>query len=564
MSKRELVKILEHLAVILELAGENQFKVRAFNNAARALEQTDSTLAELVTDNGLENIKGIGKAISKIIREYVATGKIAEYQTMAAKVPPVLFELIKVPGLGPKKAMLLHAALNVGSLGELEYACRENRLVSLPGFGLKTQHKILAALEQRKQYQGRFLLSDAQPVAAKITEYLRYQPMIEQVNVAGSIRRQTPTVQDIELVAASSEPWAAVAAITAMPGVAQVIDSGDEQTQVVLVNGMRVSAKLVPPPLFASALLSVTGDAQHLQELQAVARAQGLTSVGINQAASEEKLYRQLGLAYIEPELREGIGEIAAAQAGKLPQLVDTTDLRGTFHVHTTYSDGSDTLAAMAAAAQQRGWQYIGIADHSRTAVYANGLKLETVIEQRREIDRLNTANPALRIFAGIESDILPDGSLDYPDEVLGQFDFVVASVHSSFRQSEAVMTERIIRAMGNRYVSMLGHATGRILLARDSYAVDLPAVIKAAGETGTIIEINASPYRLDLDWQWHRTAQAAGVLLAINPDAHAIAELDYVHWGVAMARKGWLTAADIVNTRPMTEVLGLLQQKRR
>jgi len=328
----------------------------------------------------------------------------------------------------------------------------------------------------------------------------------------------------------------------------------------------------VNPDKFAAALHHFTGSKEHHVKLRGLAKDKGLkiNEYGVETAggerlavADEAALYRALGLAYIEPELREDCGEIEAAAAGALPALVADGDIRGVFHVHTTFSDGSATPAEMAEAARSRGWRYLGVSDHSRTAVYARGLRLETVIEQRREIERLNAADSGFTLFAAIECDILPDGSLDYPDEVLAEFDFVIASVHSAFRQSEADMTRRIVKAMENRYVGILGHPTGRILLARDGYAGDLDAVIAAAATTGTVIEINASPYRLDLDWRWCRKAKDAGVVLAINPDAHAPAELDYVRYGVAVARKGWLTAADIVNARPAAEALALLRRKR-
>jgi len=563
MDKRELVKILEDMAVILELAGENPFKVRAYRNAARVLARAEGTLTELLAGNRLEGIKGIGKAISQKIREYAATGQIAEYQAMRAKVPPVVFELVKIPGLGPQKAILLHKQLGVESLGELEYACRENRLAGLPGFGVKTQEKILAGIEQLKRYQGQYLLCEVQPIADKLREYLVYQDGVDQVYVTGEVRRLLPVVQAIKLLLVSSVPLKVAAAFKQLPEVARVTELGEGLLVLELINGIEAVINLVRPSQLVVALHTDTGSPGHLEQLRRLAAERGLNLADCYAVPSEQDFYLRLGLDYIEPELREGLGEIEAAQTGNLPKLVTYPDLKGAFHVHTNYSDGSDSLADIVQAAQNLGWEYLGIADHSQTAVYANGLKPDMITAQRQEIERLNAANPNFRIFAGIECDILPDGSLDYPDDILAEFDFVIASIHSAFRQSEGEMTRRIIRALENPYVSMLGHATGRILLAREGYAVDLPAVIQAAADTGTILEINANPYRLDLDWQWHRRAKEAGVLLAINPDAHTTAELDHVRWGVAAARKGWLTAADIINTRPADQVLALLQRKR-
>jgi DNA polymerase (family X) len=568
----ELAQIFAAIAVLLEAKGENQFKIRAYEAAAHTLEQLKTDLAGFVAEGGLENTKGIGKAISQKITEYLATGKLAFYEELKTSVPEVLFDLIKLPGLGPKKALALYETLDIQSVGELEYACRENRLAQLPGFGPKTQAKILASIEYVKRFQGQHLLSDAWPLADKIAEYIRCQPGVSAVQVAGSIRRRKETVKDIDIVVAADAGAGVPALITAMPGVARILSQGTTKISLALISGVNIDIRLVRPDEFAAALHHFTGSKEHHIALRGRAKDQGMkiNEYGLEAADSrriavgdETELYRALGLDYIEPELREGTDELELASKGRLPLLLDEQDITGVFHVHTTYSDGSATLEEMAAAVRQKGWRYLGVTDHSRTAVYARGLRLETVLEQRREIERLNSQGQDFTVFAGIESDILPDGSMDYPDDVLAQFDFVIASVHSAFRQSEAECTRRIVRAMANRYVGILGHPTGRILLARDGYELDVPAVIRAAAETGTVIEINANPYRLDLDWRWCRQAKEAGVLLAVNPDAHAPEELDYVRYGVAVARKGWLTAADIINTRPAEQVLTLLRRKR-
>lgn len=570
--RRELAGIFAAIAVLLELKGENPFKIRAYEAAARVVEELDVELADFVAGGRMEATKGIGPALGQKIREFVATGRVAFYEELKASVPPVLFELVRIPGLGPKKALVLVEQLGISSVGELEYACRENRLVTLPGFGAKTQEKILQGIDYVKRFQGQFLLTDAWPLAEKIAAWLRGQPGVADAAVAGSIRRRKETVKDIDVVAAAAVPGEVAALVAAMPGVEALVGAGPTKTSVKLTSGMNVDVRAVAPGEFAAALHHFTGSKEHHVKVRGLAKELGLkineygieTAAGTRLAiADETAFYQALGLEYIPPELREGADELDAAVAGRLPALVAEGNIRGVCHVHTTWSDGSATLAEMAAAARQRGWGYLGVTDHSRTAVYARGLRLETVDEQRREIERLNAANPGFTILAGIECDILADGSLDYPDEVLASFDFVIASVHSAFRQSEAEMTRRIIRAMENEYVGVLGHPTGRILLARDGYAVDLAAVVAAAAATGTILEINASPYRLDLDWRWCRRAREAGVLLAVNPDAHSVAELDYVTYGVAMARKGWLTVADVVNTRPAAKALALLRRKR-
>jgi DNA polymerase (family X) len=569
--KHELVRIFADIAVLLEVKGENHFKVRAYEAAAHTLEQLETDLAGFVAGGGLEETKGIGKAISQKIAEYLATGKIAYYEELKTSVPAVLFELVKLPGLGPKKALALHEKLGIQSIGELEYACRENRLADLPGFGPKTQEKILAGIGFVKRFQGQHLLSDVWPLAEKIADYIRRQPGVAAAQVAGSIRRHKETVKDIDLVVAAEAGADVPAIITAMPGVERILSQGTTKISLALISGVNMDVRIVRPSEFAAALHHFTGSKDHHILLRGRAKEKGLkiNEYGLEAAdgrrvdvRDEEEFYRVLGLDYIEPELREGTDELEKAADGRLPLLIKEQDITGVLHVHTTYSDGGATLEEMAAAVRQRGWSYLGITDHSRTAVYARGLRAETVVEQRREIDRFNARSQDFTVLAGIESDILPDGSLDYPDEVLAQFDFVIASVHSAFRQSEAEMTRRIITAMTNRYVGVLGHPTGRILLARDGYELDVPGVIRAAAQTGTIIEINANPYRLDLDWRWCRQAKEAGVLLAVNPDAHASGELDFVRFGVAVARKGWLTAADIINTRPINQVLDLLRRK--
>jgi DNA polymerase (family 10) len=570
--KRQLAHIFIEIATLLELKGDNPFKIRAYQNASRILSDLTVSVDEFVANGGLESTKGLGKAIGQKIHEYIDTGKIGYYEELRIAVPDALFELIKIPGLGPKKALLLHEKLNINSIGELEYACRENRLVELPGFGTKTQQRMLEGIEYIKKFQGKFLLADVWQLAEKIAEYLRHQKGIGNAAVAGSIRRCNEVVRNIDIVVACDDQDAAAAVITGMPGIEKVITSEPAKVTVVLENGVRVDTYIVPTSGAAAGLLRFTGSSEHYRQLCQLAKnnSYDMDERGIMNKAGqplvverEQDVYRLLGLKYIEPELREGLTEIEAAQTERLPKLIGEGDIRGIFHVHTTYSDGSATVPVMAQAAKARGWQYLGVTDHSRTAVYARGLRFETILEQRREIAEFNAANPDVTVLAGIECDILPDGSLDYEDEILADFDFVIASVHSAFRQTEAEMTRRIVKAINNRYVSMLGHPTGRILTAREGYPLDLRTVIKAAADTGTIIEINASPYRLDIDWRWCRQAKELGVLLAINPDAHAVEELADMRYGVAVARKGWLSPEDIINTRDLKTALTLLQRKR-
>ncbi|HWR06029.1 DNA polymerase/3'-5' exonuclease PolX [Sporomusa sp.] len=571
LDKIELAQLLAEMALLLELSGENTFKIRAYQNAARTIEQLDGSLTDPGVAARLAGTKGIGPVLGEKIREYIATGRITYYEELKSSLPPVLFELIKLPGLGPKKALALHAQLGVQSLGELEYACRENRLVSLSGFGGKTQERILQGIEDMKKSQGQFILGDAWPVADLIVEYIKLQPGVVQAAIAGCIRRGLEVVRGIEVVAASSSPDNLVDGLMELQGIDHVVSREANKITIRLLNGLICTVYIVGTDDYWTALAYYTGSSGYVAKLAEQATRQGLifnaagvtTEAGDRVAVQDERsLYSLLKLRYAEPECREDEDELKPVGTDT-DVLVAASDIRGVFHVHTTYSDGAGSLVDMAAAARQRGWQYLGVADHSQTAVYARGLRTETVMAQRREIEKLNAAQPGFTILTGIESDILPDGSLDYPDEVLASFDFVVASVHSVFRQSETDMTRRIVRAVQNRYVTMLGHPTGRLLLGRKGYAVNLTEVIQAAAQSGTIIEINASPYRLDLDWRWCRIAKEQGILFAINPDAHAVSEFEHMRYGLALARKAGLTAGDIVNSYPFPQVLGVLQRKR-
>jgi DNA polymerase (family 10) len=571
--KEKLAELFLEIGEWLELKGDNPFKIRAYEAAARVFEQLEEDPAVLAHSGKLEDLPGVGKAIAAKAQEFFETGRIAYHDELRSSIPAVLFELVKIPGLGAKKARLIYEKLGVQSVGELEYACKENRLLELPGFGAKTQAKILAGIESLRRFQGRTLISEALPAAEEIAAYLAKVPGVTAVAVAGSIRRRRETVGDVDIVAGGDEHAPVMQAVMDMPSVLSVIAQGPTKTSVTLRNGLNVDVRLVTPAQYPSALHHFTGSKEHNVALRGLARELGLkiSEYGVERpdgsvvlVEDEAALYRLLGLDYIEPELREGGDEIAAAREHRLPRLVREGEIRGAFHLHTTRSDGRATVEQLVAAAKKRGWSYLGISDHSRTAFYAGGLKPEAVREQLREIAEYNAAHPEFRIFAGIESDILPDGSLDYDEELLAEFDFVIGSVHSSFNMAEAAMTERITNAMRNPFLTMLGHPTGRLLLARDAYAVDLNEIIRVAAATGTILEINASPYRLDLDWRWCRQAQTAGVMLAINPDAHSTEELAVVSYGVGIARKGWLEAEDILNTRPAAEVTALLSRKRK
>ncbi|QJW48479.1 histidinol-phosphatase [bacterium BFN5] len=415
------------------------------------------------------------------------------------------------------------------------------------------------------------LFKEAWPLAEKIAEYLQTNHQVEQIAVCGAVRRRVEVIHEIELVIASSYTSVLDFART-MPGIYRVGQQSKDSLTAELTVGISLHLYVVQPRSFFPALYFYTATDRHNEQISALAKAQGLSfwPQGLltkeGQAiliTSEEEVCRQLAFAYISPELREGRGEVALAVAGKLPELVTTGDITGGLHVHTSYSDGGDSIKQLITAARLLGWRYLGISDHSQSAHYAGGLKTAAILQQRQEIDLFNSQNPDFSILAGIESDIKPDGSLDYSDDILAQFDFVIASVHSAFKQDEATMTKRIIKAMNNPYVSILGHMTGRMLLKRPGYQVDIPEILAVAAQTGTMIEINANPRRLDLDWRWHSLAKELGVLFTINPDAHAAAELSYMNYGVNVARKGGLSAEDIANTRPIEEIKAMLKRKR-
>lgn len=559
MEKSRVVEILREIALLLQLKGENPFKIRAYENGVRIIELLEEDLDTLVREKRLSKIKGIGKALEDKIEELVTTGKLDYYEKLRAEFPPTLFDLFKIPGLGPKKIQTLYEELGITTLGELEYACLENRLLNLPGFGEKTQQNILKGIADLKHYQKHFLFSEAWAVASKIVEEMKKQPGVGQVQIAGSLRRHKEIVKDIDILVETMWPVSLMDWFTSMEDVEVVMGKGETKSSVRLKNGMSVDLRVVSPWQFPYALHHFTGSKEHNTAMRHIARSRGIkmNEYGLFKGEQEElipckdeaDIFKALGMAYIPPELRENNGEIQAAKKGNLPKLVELNDIKGILHVHTTYSDGRATLREMAEAAIELGYEYIGISDHSQSAYYANGLTVEDIKMQHQEIDELNQLYEGkFKILKGIESDILPDGSLDYPEEILATFDFVIASVHSGFSMDKDAMTQRIIKALDNPYVTILGHPTGRLLLSREGYEVDMEAILEHAARRGVAIEINSNPHRLDLDWRWCRKAKDLGIPLAICPDAHDIAGLSHVIYGVGIARKGWLTADDIFN----------------
>ncbi|HEU5393241.1 MAG TPA: DNA polymerase/3'-5' exonuclease PolX, partial [Candidatus Methylomirabilis sp.] len=481
MDKKHVVAVLEEIAALLELQGENPFKSRAYLTAARAIEAAEQELPELVETGALRNLKGIGDALAEKITELVQTGRMRYHEEQKAKFPPGLLELLRIPGLGPKKVKAMYERLGVGTLADLEAACRAGKVAGLEGFGAKTQENILKGIEALRTHAGRFLLSDALPVALDLRAALASHSAVRRVELAGSLRRRRETVKDIDLLASATDPAALMRALTTHPLVAEVLAHGPTKASVRLKTGIQADLRVVGETEFPFTLHHLTGSVEHnvAMRTRAISRGLKLNEYGLFEGEAllpcrdEAAIFERLGLAYIPPELREDLGEIEAAERGVIPVLVEDGDLRGTFHCHTTWSDGLNSLEEMAAAAQQMGYAYLGIADHSESARYAGGLTRQRVAEQRAAIDRLNAAFRGFRLLKGIEADILADGGLDYDEETLGGFDYVVASVHSRFTMDARGMTARLVKALSHPRVTMLGHVSGRLLLQREPYAFD-------------------------------------------------------------------------------------------
>src|SRR5438034_8895879 len=556
MTKYEIAAILEEIAFLLELKGENPFKAKAYSRAAEILKTLVGEPAALVAERRLDEVKGIGPTLAATVEELVTGGRCQLHAELLELFPRGLLELAGVHGLGPKKLKVIHDRLGVSSLGELQYACIENRLVDLPGFGRKVQETILTGIRQFQRHQGFHLGAAITGEAENLLAAVRGLPSVEQADLAGDLRRKAEVVQDITMVIASSSPAALPTELAAIPGITQVIQTRPGLLTARSPQGLPLEITVVTRADYGAALLPATGHSSHVEAVRKRIDAH-------DRYRTEEAVYAAAGLPYIPPELREGHGEIELAERGRLPELVEASQVQGIFHNHTLYSDGSATVEAMAMAAQNLGYRYIGISDHSQSAFYARGLKEDRILAQRAEMAAVQRKLPGIRIFKRIEADILTDGAMDYPDDLLATFDFVIASVHSRFNLSEEDQTRRICRALANPYVTMLGHATGRLLLSREGYRVDMRKVIETAAAHGKIVEINANPHRLDLDWRLCRYAKARGVRVSINPDAHATEGLEDVPFGVNVARKGGLEPSDVVNTLGPEEILPALKLRR-
>lgn len=572
MTRSDVVEILDEIAVLLELKGESGFRVRAYGSAARAIEQFEGDFDQIVEAGRLQELKGVGEAIAKKVETLCKEGSLPYHRELKASVPPGLLEMLEIPSLGGKKVHRLYEELGLQTIPELEAACREGKVASLKGFGQKTAEKILSGIANRQAYGARHLRARVEEVTEAILQGLRGLDGVQSADAAGSYRRRRETVGDLDFLVASSEPESVMDWFVAVEGVTEVTAHGRTKSSIRLEGGLQADLRVVPEEQYVFALHHFTGSKDHNVQMRQRALRHGysLSEWGIevkekgkpeaSGIRDEAALFRFLGLSYVPPELREGRGEVEAAEEGSLPELICSADLKGAFHNHTRASDGKASLEEMAEAASVLGWEYVGIADHSKASFQANGLDEARLEEQMKQIDALNASGRfSAHIFKGIECDILKDGSLDLEDEVLAKLDYVVASVHSSFSLSEEEMTKRLIRAMEHPSTTMLGHLTGRLLLRREGYAVDTRRIVDAAVANRVVIELNANPHRLDMDWRHWKRARDAGVLCVINPDAHWTDGLKDVRYGVEIARKGWLGSEDVVNTRGLEAMRKLL-----
>jgi len=574
MNKSQIADRLNEIATLLELKGENPFKIRAYQNGARTLDTLEEDLGVLIEEKRLGAIKGIGKALVDKIGTFYRDEELAFYSDLKASIAPGLVAMLDIPGMGAKKVKKLHDELGVDTLGKLQAACESGEVAGLKGFGKKTAEKILEGIKNREAYSKRHLWWKARAVAEPILEGLRSLPQVERAESAGSLRRKMETVGDLDFIVASEDPEPIMDWFTSLPYVKEVTGKGTTKSSVRFEDGLQADLRVVPVAQYAFALHHFTGSKEHNVAMRSRALKLGLSlsewglkseegSGGeyLDTVDDEAALFKTLGLEMIPPELREGRGEIEAAEGGSLPKLVSLDNLKGVFHNHTHVSDGANSLEEMAAAAKEQGWDYLGIADHSKASFQANGLDEARVLEQLEQIRGLNREGAlGIHLFAGIECDILKDGRMDLEDEVLAQLDYVVASVHSSFSLSEAEMTQRIIRAVEHPATTMLGHLTGRLLLRRESYAVDVDKVVDACIANRVIVEINAHPRRLDMDWRYWRKAADKGLLTSINPDAHDTEGFVYVEAGINTARKGWLESETVFNTWELEKVAAWLK----
>ena len=569
VDRQAVARVLDQIAEHLELQNENPLKIRAFRMGARSIVRVAGEPERWLADGVLDDVPGIGAGIQAVIRDLVQSGRSTMLDELREHVPPGLIEMLRISGLGVAKVRTIHERLHLDSIPELEAAARDGRLAALPGFGTKTAENVLRGIARLRQAATYRLIHHAGEEAARLESTLGQVPGVTAAIAAGGVRRGLELVRDMVVVLVANEPPEQVLkAIAALPGVDEFGGQDERRATIRFAGGESAQVIVTPEANLGAVLLQATGSPEHLQQLVTLAGTKGYTFRGAAlwrgsefvATPDEATVYQALGMAWIPPELREGLGEVE----GGLPRLVERSDLQGLIHCHTSYSDGSFSVRDLGRICGQAGYGYVGITDHSGTAAYIGGLSESDLRRQWDEIDRANQEPGGARVLKGIEADILADGRLGYSDAVLEGFDFVIASVHNRFEMNRDQMTERILAVMDHPAVTILGHPTGRLLLARDPYQLDHARIFSKAAATGVAIEINADPQRLDLDWRLVREAKLAGVTISIGADAHSEAGLDNVRFGIMMARKGWLTAADVLNARPVEGFLEFAAARRR
>jgi len=564
MKNVEIAELFERFADILEFKGEIVFKFNSYRKAARTLRDTAEDIAAIAAEDRLQELPGIGKNIAQKIAEYLETGAVRKFDEEREGLSDELIRMLRIPGMGPKSLALIHQNLGVDTFDAFEGAVQSGELAKLPGMGKKKAENILKGIELLREATGRIPLGIALPVAEEMLAAVRKLHPVKRAELAGSLRRMRETIGDIDILASAADHKAAIEAFTTLPRVARVLAAGGTKASVIVEGNHQVDLRVVDEDSFGAALQYFTGSKVHNVKLRNIATRKGLkiNEYGVFRGdeklggRDEEEMYTHAGLEWMPPELREDRGEIEAARKGELPDLVTARQIKGDLHVHSNYSDGNATLAQLAERAQQLGYKYIAVTDHSQSLKIARGLDLKRLEKKRKEIEKINSGLKGMRLLFGTEMDILPDGTLDYPDEILEQFDWVVASIHSAFKQPREKITQRIADAMQHPHVDCIAHLTGRLINQRPPYEVDIERVLQVAAETCTAIEINANYERLDLDDIWCRRAKQLGVKLAIGTDAHRFEALTIPRLGVAVARRGWLEPADVLNTLPLTKLL--------
>ena len=577
VQKEEIVSLLEEIGTLMRLAGENDFRAIAFDRAARTIESLDDDINKYIDDHTLTDLKGIGKSIANDVYEYAETGSVPVLEKLRDQVPDALIAWLGISGMGPKKIYKIHKALDITELSELKEKCRDGSVASLAGMGEKTAEKILKSIAWMEEFSARCHIDEATAVAELFLEKMKNADGVKEISVAGSLRRALETIGDIDLLIAADGKDAAslMERFTGLDGVMEVLGQGETKSSVRTDEGRQVDLRIVSPAHYPAALMYFTGSKEHNVAMRSLAKGKNmqLNEYGLFHQTddknadfdrplptqSENYIYRHLGLGFIPPELREDYGEFDLAADGKVPELVELSDMRGILHVHSTWSDGKKSIREMAEACIERGYEYLGLTDHSQSAAYAGGLSIERVKQQWEEIDALNReyADKGIdfTIIKGIESDILADGRLDYPDDLLAEFDLVIGSVHSGLDHPPEKMLNRLMEAAAHPQVHVVGHPTGRLLLRRDGNKADLNRLIEHASKHKTAIEINANPRRLDLDWRYGRKARECGLMSAVCPDAHDIKGLDHMRYGIGIARKSGFTAGHILNAKTLADL---------